>query len=270
VNEIMSGPAPGEPEWVEVINTLGDTTRLGGWQLSDASAGPWRPLAPGEAELPPGGLAVLTRDSAALREARGWIPAPVVQVAGFPSLNNDGDLVLLSDPRGRVVDSVPYRPSWHTPLIGAAAGRSLERVHPALPSSDPRSWGTSVAPGGATPGLPNSLLARALPRASALSCAPNPFSPDGDGRDDLLMIRFALPSPSGIFSLVLYDVRGRKVRCLADHEPCGPERMVAWDGRDDAGGRAPVGMYIILLEAAPADGSPVLEARAVAVLALPL
>ncbi len=179
INEIMADPAPGEPEWVELLNTRSETIRLSGWRISDAAVAA-RHLIP-EVTIPPAGFVVLTHDSATLVAARGPIPSPLLEVPGFPSLNNDADLIVVSDAAGTTIDSVAYRASWHSPAVASPAGRSLERLRPELPSNDPRNWTSSASRTGATPGARNSVFAERLPVASALSCSPNPFSPDGEG-----------------------------------------------------------------------------------------
>ena len=80
----------------------------------------------------------------------------------------------------------------------------------------------AVSPAGAM------MLAGQEPRrALPLHAAPNPFNP----RTELF---FELPQ-AGEVELVLYDVRGRKVRTLVEgHRPSGLQ-SVMWDGRDGQG-----------------------------------
>jgi hypothetical protein len=192
-----------------------------------------------------------------------------VRVAGTASLqlNNDADILVLREPFGRVVDSVAYVSRWHTPVLVDPAGRSLERISAALPSSDGRNWGTSVAASGGTPGCPNSIRDDNIAATSHLVATPNPFSPDGDGREDRTIIRFEIPRASGWMSIRIFDVRGRLIRFLANNEPCGGIGAVVWDGFDDERRRARIGIYIILLEVSGEDHGAVLRARGTVVVA---
>jgi len=47
--------------------------------------------------------------------------------------------------------------------------------------------------------------------------------------------------------LIIYDVKGRKVKTLLSDVPAF-DGQVEWDGRDDDGILAPVGIYIVYLE----------------------
>jgi hypothetical protein len=270
INEIMARPVPGGVEYVELLNWGEGEVDLRSWWIHDGRLSADRSpvgMLP-SCRVAPGGFLVVVTDSSApypgLREA-GRL---VVLRKDAMTLNDEGDDCVLHDPSGAVIDSVPYRAAWHSPAVADPQGRSLERIRPELGSSDPRAWTSSVA--GGTPGARNSVYAQSLPAASRLSCSPNPFSPDGDGRDDAVLIRFGLPATVSTLSITLYDIRGRKIRHLRDHEPCGAEGVIAWDGYDDNGVRAPVGIYIILLEAASGDGATQCGVRGTVVLALPL
>jgi hypothetical protein len=185
-------------------------------------------------------------------------------------LNNDGDAVILRDLTGAVVDSVYYRPSWHNPGVTDLTGRSLERINPRLASNDPRNWTTCTRPSGGTPGMANSVFTNFLPSVATLSFTPNPFSPDGDGRDDNTIIQYSVPLQVSMLRVRIYDVRGRLIRHLANNEPGGPTGQVVWNGLDDDGQKARIGMYVVLLEAMDEQGGVIETAKGVVVLAAKL
>ena len=81
----------------------------------------------------------------------------------------------------------------------------------------------------------------AVPRL-ALSAAPNP------GRGALRLTLGA--DRAGVQRLTVRDVQGRQVRRLAEGWAPAGARVVAWDGRGDAGGRLPAGLYLVTLEVA--------------------
>jgi hypothetical protein len=81
----------------------------------------------------------------------------------------------------------------------------------------------------------------ALPRL-ALSAAPNP------GRGALRLTLGA--DRAGMQRLTVRDVQGRRVRRLAEGWSTAGSHVVAWDGRNDAGGRLPAGIYLVTLEVA--------------------
>ena len=87
VNELVSTPANGKEEWVELYNNTTEWLDLGGWSLED-SAGTRTNIS---GALPPQGFFVI-------EQPRG-------------KLNNSGDKVLLYDPSDAVIDEVAYG-SW--------------------------------------------------------------------------------------------------------------------------------------------------------------
>ena len=266
INEIMFDPATGVGEYLELLNPgIGDID-LGGWLIRDraGSGGTANTFAfSGSAVCPPGGFVVLAEDSTVLERFPDLLHTPGVTIeltGGSPSLNNDGDDVILLDPAGGIVDSVSYLPSWHHPEVIDSKGRSLEKVHPFLNGADGRNWSTSANREGGTPGGQNSLYTKAPTRAASLTFSPNPFSPDGDGRDDVTVISFATPSGSSTFSLRIYDIEGRLIRQLSTNELTGPTGQIVWDGFDDQRRKARIGMYVVYLEIL-GGGGEVFEAK---------
>jgi hypothetical protein len=264
----MYAPPGPEPEWIELRNCAQEPVNIKRWQITDASASR-HTLPARDILVPSGGYVVLTKDSAALSRARGLLPCEVVSFSGFPSLNNSGDAIVVRDASGALVDSAVYLPTWHNPDLGDPGGRSLERISPGVASTDPRNWGTCVHPSGATPGALNSVSVPLPPGGSRLSFSPNPFSPDGDGVDEVVVIHYELPVRTSILSLKIYDVRGRLIRRVANCEPGGFSGNIIWDGRDDAGALARTGVYVALLEAANGGGA-LPGVKGVLVLARPL
>lgn len=70
------------------------------------------------------------------------------------------------------------------------------------------------------------------------------FSPDGDGRKDRAAIRFTVREADDV-TVIVVDEADAPVKRLVSALPARPGRRieVAWDGRTDAGGRAPDGLY---------------------------
>jgi hypothetical protein len=83
------------------------------------------------------------------------------------------------------------------------------------------------------------------------SIVPNPFRSS-------VAISFHLATP-GMTSLRIFDVAGRLVRTLHEDDLPAGDVAVAWDGRDDRGGRASPGVY----HAAVAQGGRTWTSRVV-------
>ncbi len=292
VNEIMFAPLaddfderPNQPEYVELLNTSARALSLRGLYWTDApdERGEADTLRLGQAlrAAPPGGyaLAFADADDTALRGAFPETDFDAAGVALLPvdrsslGLLNSGDLIALYHVGGQRLDSVRYDPDWHAPGLRDATGVALERLAPELPSSQAASWTSSVAEAGGTPGRPNSvaLPPEAPPAAEpSLAADPSPFSPDGDGFEDVTRLRFTLGRPATLIRARIFDSYGRHVRTLEEARLAGRSGSLAWDGRGDAGHVLRVGVYVVLLEAFDAESGAARALKAPVVLARPL
>lgn len=153
INEIMYAPVGTEPEWIELLNTRSDSISLKDWHVSDNVVSSRKLISSSTIMIPPSGYVLLTRDSAALIDAHPEIHFPIVNVVGFPTLNNSGDQVVLYDNRIATMDSVPYLPAWG----GSSGGKSLERIDPQGSSTQQANWFTSRDGTRSTPGRRNSV-----------------------------------------------------------------------------------------------------------------
>jgi hypothetical protein len=276
VNEIMFAPLTGNAEYVEFYNASDADIDVAQWMVRDratsSGVNEFR-LALSPKVVRPGEFFVLASDSSMLRLfSATTFEARLLTIAhqSSLSLNNDGDDVVLLDPSGFTIDSVSFSPAWHNPNVTDKTGRSLEKINPMLPSNISRNWTTSALAIGGTPGKPNSVFTSILPQQSKLTITPNPFSPDGDGREDFVIIQYELPLTVSQIRIRLYDAVGRKIRTLANNEPSGSRGSIVWDGLDDDKQKARIGVYIVLLEAIDDRGGVVETAKGVVVVATKL
>ncbi len=254
INEILYD-SPDEAEWIELFNRGDFTVDVRGWRLSDASNSITIPEAVARFMVPPGEFLVLS--------GKSELPsAPHLTLAGFPSLNNTEDKLTLRDFNGALQDSVHYFAEW-----GGGDGISLERINPELGSNEASNWSGCVHPERSTPNAVNSIFAPIVPTETAISVAPNPFSPDGDGHDDVAIIQFQLPVTTATVHLKIFDMRGRLVRQVLNNAPTGATHQVIWNGVGDNGETQRMGIYVILLQAVNDRQGVVREARTTVVLA---
>jgi hypothetical protein len=83
-----------------------------------------------------------------------------------------------------------------------------------------------------------------------LRISPQTFTPDGDGTHDVLSISVELPAPA-VVRLKVFDINGRALRTLLDGDLVEERRITFWDGRLIDDDIAPIGVYVVLLEAKP-------------------
>jgi hypothetical protein len=163
--------------------------------------------------------------------------------------NSTAGSVWINHPQNGKIDSVFYADFLHQPSVRDRRGISLERISPSLSSSDHKNWGSHAGLLGGTPGWLNSINTSITTNNEAvLASSPNPFSPDGDTREDITAIQLTLPSPGWLVQLRIYDRFGRFIRTLADGERVGIDSTHIWNGLDENGREVLTGIYIALAE----------------------
>ncbi len=244
INEIMYSPPPDQPEWIELYNPHNNSINIQNWSFSDSDSSVLQSTIENHFEIAPQTFLILAPDSSIL-DYFDLNNSPLLTVKKFPRLNDDKDKIFIFDANENVIDEVSYLSNW-----GGENGVSLERINPNLASGDSSNWSSCVLmTNGGTPGRKNSIFVEVLPGEAELSISPNPFSPDGDGRDDVTIINYQLPFNLSQVHVKIFDIRGRQVRFLVNNQPSATINSIIWDGRDDRGHTCRIGIYIVYLEA---------------------
>jgi hypothetical protein len=155
INELFSDPSPqiGLPafEFVEILNQSTKPFDLNGWKLSDPSSVGVLPsliLLPGEY------LTVTSSTGGASFTGK------VIGLSNFPTLNNSGDAIKLTDPTGLKIDSVNYSIAWYQDDDKATGGWTLERLNPQINTNEATNWLASEDVSGGTAGKQNSVFGK--------------------------------------------------------------------------------------------------------------
>lgn len=242
INEIMFQPQPDLCEWLEIYNPGSHVINLRDWRISDQDTTEKRLLESHSAQIAPGMFGVIAQDSS-LFQFFSFDEKAYIIIKDFPNLNNLSDDVFLYDPLGEVIDQIHYLQDW-----GNGEGVSIERIQYEISGLDSSNWSPSAAYEGMTPGFKNSVFTEIVSSTETLSVSPNPFSPDGDGFEDVTVISYLVDMTTSTINLRIYDVRGRCIRTLLGAVFSGSQGHVIWDGLDDSGSRARMGIYIVTLE----------------------
>ncbi|MCE2937571.1 MAG: lamin tail domain-containing protein [Cyclobacteriaceae bacterium] len=154
ITEIMADPSPtiGLPdaEYVELFNRTNRTVSLSGLRLTDGSSTAVFPAA----SMSPGSYLLLTSTSNASKFA-----GSVLGMANFPTLNNDGDAIMLRRSDNRLIDSVAYTLDWYRSEDKSEGGWALELIDLQNPCGEQDNWAAAEASAGGTPGTLNSINA---------------------------------------------------------------------------------------------------------------
>lgn len=242
ISELMPHPAE-TGEWIELYNEADSSTDIRDFMVFD-QAGSGGTVTRQRLLIPPCGFVILLEDSLNADILNLPTGTSLLIPESLPSLNDDGDLLIILDANGEQQDEVRYSSDQ-----AKYKGRSVERIGITSPGNDPGSWGVCVDRAGHTAGRINSLSPVAGRKVS-ICAQPNPFSPDGDGIDETTFISFNIPAVESRITVRIFDQAGRKVRCLSSAFPAGCDKPgLEWNGRDDHGRKLALGRYIIMLEA---------------------
>ena len=158
INEIYAhvSPTTGLPakEYVELYNRSTHMINLNGWAINDATGSSTAIL--GNYFLASHQYLIVCKntDTALFSSYGSCIGTP-----SFPSLNDSGDNLFLSDDKGHPIDFVYYSDTWYQDAVKKNGGWSLEQIDPNNPCAGMNNWRASVNPIGGTPGKVNSINA---------------------------------------------------------------------------------------------------------------
>jgi hypothetical protein len=261
INEVLFNPLSGGTDFVELVNVSEFPISIHRLKLAarndTLALKQIYPISSVNRYLKPGEYLTCTKDSLAVASFYfSNNPESFCIMKSFPSYPDDaGNVVLLNDSL-EVIDEFSYLAKMHSPFLADENGVSLERVSLEKPTSDRSNWASAAASAGfATPGLPNSQTEIKTATKNEILPEPLVFSPNGDGYNDLLIIRFILDKPGYIANVRIFDVVGRQVKFLARNESLGQEGSWSWNGDSDSGQKLKLGVYIILVELFDRDGN---------------
>jgi len=264
LNEILFNPLGDGVDYVEIYNTSSKVLDLNQLWLGNVSQTIPNPpdttlknITDDSYLLLPASYALLTTNSTKVLQQYPSAEASVfVEMASFPTYSNSDGTVLLKAKSGDVVDVFSYDEDMHYPLLTTNEGVSLERISFDSPTDDRTNWHSAAeSVGFGTPGLQNSMY-RAFPEVDdAITVEPELFSPDGDGRDDVTSIAYSFDEAGYTLNIYLFNSVGQQIRHLVKSQLVAQQGVYHWDGIDENGNKASVGIYIVYAEAFDLDGN---------------
>lgn len=260
INEILFNPLTGGVDFVELVNvsevpisidhlklaSRNDTLALN--QIDDVSSS--------IGYLKPGHYLTCTKNpQAVIPFYISNDPETFCAMKSFPTYPDDAGTVVLLNDSLEVMDELSYTAKMHSPLLADDSGVSLERISLDQPTADRSNWtSATTSVGFATPGLPNSQAGTNTEAIDDIITEQVVFSPNGDGTNDLLTIRFSLGKPGYMANVRIFDVVGRQVKYLIKNESLAQDGTWTWNGDGDTNQQLNMGVYIILVELFDSDG----------------
>jgi hypothetical protein len=246
-NELLPNPNTGGSEYIELYNRSRRRLSLSGLAIAtrkpDGSLNTRYPLSGVDAVVEEGGYALLSKDMEGVRPFY-FISSPgVLYELKLPVLaNTSATLVLFRETDGVVIDEVSYSSKWHAASIKDQKGIALERIDPEASTQEISNWTSATAIAGyGTPGYQNSQYKKEDNPATHIE--PPVLAPDG-----LYHIRYRLNQPNYHCRAFIYDLNGRRVAEIANHQLMASEGELIWNGKGADGIHLPTGLYIIYIE----------------------
>ena len=262
VNEILANPINGGQDFIELYNRSSKVIDLKDWQFAnfyiDTIAN--MKTIPFHFILEPMSYVAISEDTNfLLLNYPSTIPGRLIQM-DMPSYNIDsGTVYLLKD--GEQIDRVSYHSDWHFSLLDNTDGVSLERLLPDALSNQATNWHSAAESiGFATPGRINSQF-QFGETTESISLQNDVFSPDLDGFEDVLMVNYSFSTPGLLGKARVFDDIGREVKTIFSNELLATSGFFSWDGIMNEQVKAPIGVYILLVEVFSTDGSVILTKK---------
>lgn len=255
INEILFDPNTGGVDFVELYNRSSKTIDLKTLRIGsmDTLTGVLKDTeiinSDGYLLFPETYLVLSESGKSVKNQYATTNPNGFLDIVDLPSMNTDDDVVTVSTASGNVIDNFKYTSKMHFPLLVSTKGVSLERIDFNRSTDDKTNWNSAAeGVGFATPAYRNSQYL--LADGGSGWSIPNPlFSPDNDGYNDVLNISYKLDEPGKAANVFIYDSKGRLVRHLLKNEQLATDGVVSWNGINDDNEKAPIGIYVIYIEA---------------------
>lgn len=184
-------------------------------------------------------------------------PDGFIKITSMPSMANSGGIAVLAHKSQKIIDKVIYSEDMHYPLLFDKKGVALERLSYDRPSNTKHNWHSAAQNVNfGTPGYKNSQFTYKPDKFNAeITVEPEFFSPNNDGKDDILNIYLKFDKPGNTANIKVFDSRGRFIKHLARSKLLGTEDVITWDGSDNNNQRASIGIYVIFIEIFDTNGN---------------
>ncbi|MBW8334261.1 MAG: gliding motility-associated C-terminal domain-containing protein [Prolixibacteraceae bacterium] len=260
INEILFNPFSGGVDFVELVNVSEVPVPIHRLKLASRNdtlaLKQIYPVSTEERYLYPGQFLVCTKDSAIVAAQYFTSdPETFCLMKTLPSYSDDAGTVVLLNDSLEVIDEFSYSAKMHSTFLADENGVSLERISLEKPTSDRSNWASAASSVGfATPGLPNSQIESETEIQDEITPEPKVFSPNGDGHNDELTIKYSFGKPGYIANVRIFDAIGRQVKFITKNESLAQAGSWLWNGESDSGQELNLGVFIILVEVFDEDG----------------
>lgn len=258
ISEVLFNPKVNGVDFVEIYNATDHVLDLKDLQIANVDtlgkSANIKTISTANLFIPAGAYWVLSTNSDQVKASYfSEYPDHFTQLNSMPVYNNDkGTVVLLSN--NLLVDRFAYDAKMHIPLLQNADGVSLERVSFTKAANEFGNFKSAAASVGfATPGYKNSQEPNG--EESYVKLLSKTFSPDNDGFEDLLQLDYQLTENSSLATINIFTDKGVLIKKLMKNQTIGTKGNVFWDGVNENGQLAGMGIYVVMFDVFDLNGS---------------
>ncbi len=264
INEILFNPWTNGEDFVEIYNRSEKVIDISLLKLGTVQISPPNPpdtsyytITDQQYQFVPASYLVLTSSPVSVKDQYLTTnPDGFIKMDIFPAYNNDEGVCLLASGNGIIIDAFDYSDEMHYPLLNYVDGVSLERINFEGQTQDALNWHSAAeSVGFGTPAYENSQFVPEGESADEILIEPEIFSPDNDGYNDVISIKYKFNQPGYMMTVTIFDASGNLVRELVNNEYLGTEGAVNWDGIRDDNTKALIGIYIFYIQVWDLNGN---------------
>lgn len=245
INEILFSPETGGSDFVELYNRSSKIINLNGLTIQNFNDDTIQ-LTQNYLVFP-NEYVVLTPDSNFQKNSFPEAVSGTFYKTALPTLNSDSSSFYVYY-NSVLLDKVSYSSKWHFSLLDNTKNKSLERIDTWGVSDSKTNWHTAAeSVGFATPGRINSQNVSPETPSGTFETETPIFSPDNDGFQDVMIFKYQLDAGM-IGTLKIFDSQGREIITLFSNELLGQQGTYTWDGTTTTSQKAPIGVYMAVIE----------------------
>ncbi len=248
INEILFNPHTGGSDYIELLNLSDMIFSLDGCSISNLDTTKKEGISFPDHLFHPGEFWVVTEDKSYVMNYFNNTYSNRILQSDLPSFNDDKGSALFYNSKGELIDQLNYNENLHFQLLISNEGVSLERIDPYSEAIETNLYSAAESVGFGTPTYQNSQYSEREGHPSNFQLRKEIFSPDHDGFDDLLFLDYQFKKEGYTGSINVLDSKGRLVKRLVNNELFAMKGEVRWDGMDENNRKAPIGIYLLMID----------------------
>ena len=254
LNEILFNPKTGEEDFIELFNKSEKFINIQGLVIFNSQNNRSSTVNQRFDLFPNEYVAIAIRAGEVRHSYQAPQQANIIQNP-LPAFNNsDGNVTLLMGEN--IIDEFDYKEDFHSPIINNPKGVSLERINTVLPTNDQNNWTSAASSVNfASPGYRNSASVDFSEDDQDFSLRYKTFMPNGDGERDVLIIDYNLDKSNYVAKVTIFSDMGTPVKRLTNNFTLSTSGFLQWDGTNDQGHLARMGIYIVVIEIFHPEGN---------------